>query len=249
MLNQEIHPPYQPVDDLDGLTNSQDSMDGEGEDDYEDEEALEQVEFTKIKRENVFTPIDFTRRKAKIIVTLGPASSEVKDLVRLMDAGMNMARINLSHGTQKQNIKLLNRFKQAKRLRPHKTVGLMLEARGREIRLNQVADPSGEVTVKAGSVVHLNTQNSAGRCNDKTFFCNNDSVQRYLKPNDVVYFDDGKVIGVVMEILNDGCMLEMKMGGTIPSNCQLRFTGGKHDKLAVLSQKDVHDFQAISREI
>ena len=41
MLNQEIHPPYQPVDDLDGLTNSQDSMDGEGEDDYEDEEALE----------------------------------------------------------------------------------------------------------------------------------------------------------------------------------------------------------------
>lgn len=73
-----------------------------------------------------------------------------------MDAGMNMARVNLSHGTQKQNLKLLSKLKQAKRLRPHKTVGLMLEARGREIRLSAVADPSGEVQVRAGSVVHLN---------------------------------------------------------------------------------------------
>jgi pyruvate kinase len=54
-----------------------------------------------------------------------------------------MARLNLSHGTLKSNIKRLNKFKLAKRLRPHKTVGLMLEVRGREIRLTQVSDKNG----------------------------------------------------------------------------------------------------------
>ena len=49
---------------------------------------------------------------------------------------MSMARLNVSHGTLKQNLKLLNRFKQAKRLRPHKTVGMMVELRSREIRLS-----------------------------------------------------------------------------------------------------------------
>jgi len=65
--------------------------------------------------------------------------------VRVFDAGMSTARLNLSHGTLKSNIKLINKFKMAKRLRPHKTCGLMLEARGREIRLGEVNDPSGEI--------------------------------------------------------------------------------------------------------
>lgn len=56
--------------------------------------------------------------------------------MRLFDAGVSMARINISHGNLKSNIKLINKLKTAKRLRPHKTVGLMIEARGREIRLN-----------------------------------------------------------------------------------------------------------------
>jgi len=53
---------------------------------------------------------------------------------------MTTARINLSHGTSKENLKLINKFKQAKRLRPHKNCALMIEARGREIRMSHVDD-------------------------------------------------------------------------------------------------------------
>jgi pyruvate kinase len=56
--------------------------------------------------------------------------------MRLFDAGVTMARINISHGTLKSNLKLISKLKIAKRLRPHKTIGLMIEGRGREIRLN-----------------------------------------------------------------------------------------------------------------
>ena len=65
-----------------------------------------------------------------------PKTSEIKEIIKVIDAGMSMARLNISHGTLKQNLKLLNRFKQAKRLRPHKTVGMMVELRSREIRLS-----------------------------------------------------------------------------------------------------------------
>jgi len=84
--------------------------------------------------------------------------------------------------------------------------------------------------------VNLNCLNSKGICDQKTFYCNNDSIQRYLKPNDVVYIDDGKVIGIILEISNEGCIMEIKVGGAIRENCQMRFIGGKHDKLQVLQK-------------
>jgi len=167
----------------------------------------------------------------------------------VFDAGMSMARINLSHGTLKSNLKLINRFKMAKRLRPHKTCGLMLEARGREIRLSQVNDPSGELKIRSGTVVNLNCLNYLGVSDAKTFYCNCDIVQRYLKPNDVVYIDDGKVVGIVLEISNEGCMMEIKVGGNVRTNCQIRFIGGKHDKLNLINPKDMTDMAAISKEM
>jgi pyruvate kinase len=75
---------------------------------------------------------------------------------------MSTARINLSHGDIKSNMKLINKFKMAKRLRPHKTCGLMLEARGREIRIGQVSDPSGELSIRSGTVITLNCHDQKG---------------------------------------------------------------------------------------
>lgn len=160
-----------------------------------------------------------------------------------------MARINISHGSLKSNLKLINKLKIAKRLRPHKTIGLMIEARGREIRLNQVSDKSGIMQVKSGTVVALNCTNPHGITNPKTWYCNCDVIQRYLKPNDVVYFDDGKVVCIVLEISNEGCMLEVKIGGPLLSNTQIRFVGGKHKNLPLLNPQDVSDLQAVSQQI
>jgi len=49
---------------------------------------------------------------------------------------MTMARLNISHGTMKSNIKLLSLYAEAKRLRPHKTCALLIDIRGREIRVS-----------------------------------------------------------------------------------------------------------------
>lgn len=84
-----------------------------------------------------------------------PKSNEIEDIINVFDAGMSMARLNLSHGTLKQNLKLLNKFKQAKRLRPHKSCGFMVELRGREIRISKILDASNTMKIRAGSIVNL----------------------------------------------------------------------------------------------
>jgi pyruvate kinase len=160
---------------------------------------------------------------------------------------MSMARINLSHGNIKSNLKLINKFKQAKRLRPHKTCGLMLEVRGREIRLSEVSDENGELHIKPGAVLNVNCVNPNAISDDSTLYTNCDAIQRYLKPNDVVYIDDGKVVAVVLEVSNEGCIIEVKIGGEIHSNSQIRFIGGKHQDLSVLHPKDISDIKAISK--
>lgn len=228
---------------MDAVTNSQGdgSSQNENEEDYGEEEGEQEIEFTKVKRENVFTQIDYTKRKAKIVGTLGPETREIKDLVRLIDAGMSSVRLNLSHGTLKSNLKLVDRFKQAKRLRPHKTISVMLEARGREIRLSNVNDPSGVIEIRGGQVFTLNCLNPAGISDSKTLYCNSDTIHRYIKPNDIVYFDDGKMVAVVLEILNEGAVMEVKVGGPLKSNSQVRFIGGTHNNLNLLNKRDITD--------
>lgn len=89
----------------------------------------------------------------------------------------------------------------------------MLELRGREIRISKIAE--GQMRIRSGSIVEMiggaYDQPSTSSC----LRISNDAIQRYLKPNDVVYIDDGKVVGIVIEITGNGCKMEIKIGGTI----------------------------------
>ena len=79
-----------------------------GESNEEGEEDLDEYEdYIKINRDHVFAEIDYTKRKTNIICSLGPCSSETEDIVKLMDAGMCIARINIAHMNEKSIARLM----------------------------------------------------------------------------------------------------------------------------------------------
>jgi pyruvate kinase len=76
-------------------------------------------------------------------------------MVQMMDAGMTMARINLSHGTLKENLRLITNYRNARRLRPHKNCAFMVEIRGREIRMSYNVEKGKVIKVRTGSTAKM----------------------------------------------------------------------------------------------
>jgi hypothetical protein len=72
-----------------------------------------------------------------------PAIEKVEEIIQLIDLGTNLIRFNQSYGNVKSNSKLFKMFFEAKKLRPHKNVAIMLELAGREVRISNFKQPDG----------------------------------------------------------------------------------------------------------
>lgn len=124
----------------------------------------------------------------------------------------------------------------------------MLELRGREVRVSHAANANNTLRCKSGSTVLMCGGEFDKPSDVETFRINNETVLRYLKNNDVIYFDDGKVVGIVKSIAETGVELEIKIGGTMRGNCSVRFVQGKHAQLPLTKKEDIEDLQKISAQ-
>jgi len=111
---------------------------------------------TRIKFSNIFETIDVSKRRTKIICTLGESCNDVDQLVKMIDAGMNVARIDFSHGDHKSNGIMVSNLQAALKQRPDKTVALMLETKGPEIRTGNLKDGK-DVEIEAGQQLEIFT--------------------------------------------------------------------------------------------
>lgn len=98
-------------------------------------------------------------RKTKIVCTLGPACWSVEGLGQLIDAGMNVARLNFSHGDHETHAATLDRLREALASRPGVHVGVMLDTKGPEIRTGFLGSAK-TVEYKKGSLVEIVTDYS-----------------------------------------------------------------------------------------
>jgi len=90
-----------------------------------------------------------------------PALKSISDVIKLFDAGMTLARLNISHGSMKTNLKLLNLYADAKRLRPHKTCAPMIDIKGRELRISPFKEGKLSCEFSPDDVATLRTDDFA----------------------------------------------------------------------------------------
>lgn len=134
----------------------------------------------------------------------------------------------------------MRKFLEAKRLRPHKLCGLMLEVRGREIRTSEVENKEG-ILLKPGQQMVIDCVSPNNMSTNKEIFCNYQDLPRAVRPNDIIYIDDGKIICLVTDITTKGINIEIKGGGYLKSRRSIKLPGGKHEKMPILHALDQAD--------
>lgn len=176
-------------------------------------------------------------RKTKIVATLGPATNEVDIIKKLIEAGLNAARFNFSHGSYEEHGQRMDNFIQA-REEMHAYVPMMLDTKGPEIRTGDFAE--GAVNVTAGQKFTITTDDVIG---DETRV----SVTYKGITNDVnigstILIDDGLIELKVEEINGSNIICTVMNGGEIGSKKGVNVPD-VHINLPALTQKDIDDIK------
>lgn len=127
-------------------------------------------------------------RRTKIVCTLGPACEDEAVLEQMLRAGMNVARLNFSHGTHETHKKMIDKFR-AVRDRLNLPAGVMLDTKGPEIRLGLFEN--GSVRLETGQSFVLTTEEVLG--NAERAYQTLGNLPSQLKPGDRLLVDDGRI--------------------------------------------------------
>lgn len=185
---------------------------------------------------------DSFRRKVKIICTLGPASQSPEVLEKMIDNGMNIARLNFSHGDHKYHGDTVERVREVAKKFPDKPVAILLDTKGPEIRTGFFADGVGDkIELQEGQDLKLVTD-YAFKGDSTCIALSYPKLPQSVKPGNTILCADGSLSLKVKECGTDWVMTEVmnycKLGER--KNCNL--PGIKVD-LPVLQEKDIKDLK------
>ena len=175
------------------------------------------------------------QRSTKIVATLGPASSDLATLTRLVEAGVNVVRLNFSHGTAADHRKCVENLRTVMR-RLGKTVGILADLQGPKIRIGKFA--GSKVEVKAGAAFILDAECTLG--DSQRVGLDYPELVDEVHPGNVLLLDDGRIVMVVEQIIEREVHCRVRHGGVLSNNKGINRQGGGLTAPA-LTPKDMED--------
>ena len=176
-------------------------------------------------------------KKTKIICTLGPASDSEEILSDMIDAGMNVARLNFSHGTHEEHAAKIAKIKNV-RQRKKVPIPIMLDTKGPEFRIKTFKD--GKITLKEGSVFTFTTDEIIG---DKTrVSVSFKGICDQMNPGDKILLNNGLMIFEVIKVEKPDVVCKAIVGGVL-SNRKSMFFPDKQLEMVYLSEQDKADIK------
>lgn len=174
-------------------------------------------------------------RKTKIVCTMGPATEKEEVLRSLIEAGMDVARLNFSHGTHEEQLK---RMEMVKKVRKEcgKHIAILLDTKGPEIRTGNFE--GGKVEIVAGQTFTLTTRDILG---DNTISSiTYKDLYKDVEIGTKILVDDGLIEMVVKGINDEDLICEVINGGYISNHKGINVPS-VHLNMPYMSQKDVDD--------
>lgn len=176
-------------------------------------------------------------RLTKIIATLGPATDSPQVLRELIQAGVNVVRLNFSHGTHAEHLQRIEWVREVSR-QLDQVVGILADLQGPKIRISRFIQ--GKVTLEVGQTFILDADFHPQEGTAERVGIDYKDLPRDVKPNDVLVLDDGRIVLDVLEVASNAIICRVKVGGVLSNNKGINRRGGGLSAKA-LTEKDEED--------
>ena len=173
----------------------------------------------------------------KIVCTIGPASDNYETLKAMAEAGMNVARLNFSHGDydgHEKKLKLIRRVERAVK----KPIAALLDTKGPEIRTGHMQN--GEIQLVQGAKVVISSCDESFEGTAEKFWVNYKLLAQEVKPGQNIYIDDGALNLEVEKVDGDDVTCKVIVGGPLRNTKGINLPGADIT-LPALSEKDKQD--------
>ncbi len=176
-------------------------------------------------------------RRTKIVATLGPASSDRKTLERMIAAGLDVVRMNFSHGTadeHRQRVALVRMLA----LKAGRTVGVLVDLQGPKIRIGRFKD--NKIDLLAGAKFVLDAECKLG--DQHVVGLDYVNLPKDVRKGDTLLLDDGRIVLGVASVKGSRIHCVVELGGTLSNNKGINRKGGGLTAPA-LTEKDKQDIK------
>jgi len=180
-------------------------------------------------------------RSTKIVATLGPASSDPAMLERMVRAGVDVVRLNFSHGSAEDHLARATLVKEISR-KTKRTVGIMCDLQGPKIRVGKFKD--GKVTLAKGQKFILDATCELGDA--ERVGLDYKELPRDVAAGAVLLLDDGKIVLDVARVRGEEVHTTVRHGGVLSNNKGINRQGGGLTA-AALTPKDIEDIRTAAK--
>jgi len=182
------------------------------------------------------------RRKTKIVCTIGPATDSEIMIEKLIDAGMNVARLNFSHGNKDEHRRRIRMIREVAQ-RMNRFVGIMADTKGPEIRTGEFEN--GAQVFKRGDIVMIHRESILGT--QQGFHISTPQLFEDISAGDYLLIDDGKMRLNVLDVQKDVLKCQVHNSGIIKSRKGVNVPNVKLS-MPFISQKDDEDIRFAAEE-
>lgn len=178
--------------------------------------------------------------RTKIVATVGPACDTYDKLLNLVRAGVNVFRLNFSHGIHEDKAKIIEHIRKINKTEPF-NIAIIGDLQGPKLRVGDIE--GGAMEIKAGDILTFTNEKITG--NKERIYVSYPSLHNDVKVGNIIMIDDGKLEVMVKKILkNNDVQVEVILGGTLSSKKGINLPDTKIS-LPALTQKDLEDLEFI----
>ena len=182
-------------------------------------------------------------RKTSIIGTIGPKTNSPEMLVNLRKAGLNIVRMNFSHGSYEYHQSVIDNARKSEELYPGRPLAIALDTKGPEIRTGTTVNEIDYPIPPNHEMIFSTDEKYAKACDDKVMYIDYKNITKVISPGRVIYVDDGVLSFEVLEVVDDKTLKVKSLNaGKICSHKGVNLPGTDVD-LPALSEKDKADLR------